>query len=401
MGEFDDLIQSIKDGTKATEAVLAEFREKKGKELAAEVPALDKQLNDAIAEMKAELEADLAALRDEVAEAKTASRPDHGDGESGEFKSLCEWYGKAMRGEIERKDFGAGSGGAGGYMVPDQFISQILNIPMEEAIVRPRATIVPMSSDTAKIPALNATSHATNFYGGMLGYWLGEAGAITPTDWTAKEVALNISTLAAAGKVSKQLLVDSPLAMESVITRSFGEIIAFMEDQAFIDGDGSDKPQGIIGSTCEVAVNRAGAGAIATADVLGMLARFLGREKSAVWMANRDTLPQLYALKDGANNALYVQNMGPAAPPTLMGIPLLWTEKASALGTKGDLMLADWSYYLIGDRQQVFIDWSDHVAFLNLQSVVRLYERIDGKPWLDATHTPRKGVAKSPFVILN
>ena len=72
----------------------------------------------------------------------------------------------------------------------------------------------------------------------------------------------------------------------------------------------------------------------------------------------------------------------------------------AAVMAEGDLILADWSYYLIGDRQQVVVDWSDHVAFLNLQSTVRLYERVDGKPWMDATHTPRKGAARSPFIIL-
>jgi len=381
--------------------MISEFREKKSKELAAEVPALDKQLADAVEQAKADMKAEIDALRGEVDEKTSATRPDVGDSTPPDFKSIGEFLQKAMRGEIERKDFGEGSGGVGGYMVPDQFIPQILNIPMEKAIVRPRATIVPMGSDTAKIPALNATSHATNFFGGMLGYWLGEADAITTSAWTAKEVSLAVNTLAAAGKVSKQLLNDSPLAMDNVIANAFGEIIAFMEDQAFIDGNAADKPQGIIGSDCEVAVTRAGATAIATADILGMLARFLGLEDRAVWMANRDCLPQLYALKDANDNSIFVQNLAAAGPPTLMGIPLIWTEKASALGTKGDLMLADWNYYLIGDRQQVIVDWSDHVAFLNIQSVVRLYERVDGKPWMDTTYTPRKGVAKSPFVILN
>jgi HK97 family phage major capsid protein len=177
-----------------------------------------------------------------------------------------------------------------------------------------------------------------------------------------------------------------------------------MEDQAFFDGNGTNQPQGIIGSDCEVAVSRAGATAVATADILNMLAVFLGNEENAVWMANRKVLPQLYAIKDGANNQLFIPNAtgaGPKAPSTLFGIPIVWTEKCSTLGTKGDLILADWSYYVIGDRQQVVVDWADQLYFLNIQDAVRLYERIDGKPWMDATYTPRKGDARSPFVILN
>lgn len=401
MGEFDDLIKAVADSKTATEAMIAEFREKKEKETADLLPGLEKSFQDSLEKMRQDAVAEAKAYIDEQ---NAAAAPGIKTGESEpEYKSLGHWLAKTARGEIERKDFGEATGGVGGYMVPDQFVSQILSIPMEQGIVRTHgATVLPLMSDTARVPALNPTSHATNFFGGMLGYWLDEANTITATAWTAKEVELNIASLAAAGKISKQLLNDSPLGMSGVIERQFGEVITFMEDQAFFDGDGTGKPQGIIGSGCEVVVNRAGgASTVTTADVLSMLSKFLGNEARAVWCANRDCLPQLYALKDGNNNALFVQNMGPSGPATLMGLPLIWTEKCSALGTKGDLCLADWGYYVIGDRQQVVVDWSDHVEFLKIQSVVRLYERIDGKPWMDATYTPRKGTAKSPFVILN
>lgn len=391
-----ELIEKLTKSAGSLETFVSELRQEKDNEYKQELPALEKSLRDAIEQSRVDAVAEAKAA---IAEQNAAARPVAI--ETPAFKSLGEWLLKTVRGEIERKDFGEASGGVGGYMVPDEFIADILRIPMEQGIVRPRATVLPMGSDTARIPALNADSHATNFFGGMLGYWLAEANTITASNWTAKEVVLGASVLAAVGKVSKQLLSDSPLAMSTVIERSFGEVITFMEDQAFFDGNGTNQPTGIIGSDCEVAVSRAGAGAIATADILGMLTVFLGSENRAVWCANRDCLPQLYALKDGANNALFVQNMGPAAPPTLMGIPLIWTEKCSALGTKGDLVLADWSYYVIGDRQQIVVDWADQLYFLTIQDAVRLYERIDGKPWMDGTYTPRKGSARSPFVILN
>lgn len=392
-----ELIEKLTKSAGSLETFVSELRQEKQNEYKQELPALEKSLRDAIEQSRVDAVAEAKAA---IAEQNAAVRPTAIE-TAPAFKSIGEWLLKTVRGEIERKDFGEASGGVGGYMVPDEFIADILRIPMEQGIVRPRATVLPMGSDTARIPALNADSHATNFFGGMLGYWLAEANTITASNWTAKEVVLGASVLAAVGKVSKQLLADSPLAMSTVIERSFGEVITFMEDQAFFDGNGTNQPSGIIGSDCEVAVSRAGAGAIATADILGMLKVFLGSESRAVWCANRDCLPQLYALKDGANNALFVQNMGPAAPPTLMGIPLIWTEKCSALGTKGDLVLADWSYYVIGDRQQIVVDWADQLYFLTIQDAVRLYERIDGKPWMDGTYTPRKGSARSPFVILN
>lgn len=400
MADIDPaVIEQLTKSASAMETFISEFKQTKQNETADQLPDLEKSLKDAIEAARIQAVEEAKAY---VAEQTAATRPAVDDAPKPEYKSLAEWLIKTKRGEIERKDFGEGSGAVGGFMVPDQFIPEILRIPMEQGIVRSHgATVIPMETDTAKMPALNPTSHATNFFGGMLGYWLGEAAAITASTWTAKEVELNISTLAAVGKVSQQLLSDSPLAMGAVIERQFGEVVQFMEDQAFVDGNGTGQPQGVIGSGCEVAVARSGAGDVTFTDVVTMESKFLGSDDRGVYLANRDIIPKLYAIKDGGNNQLFIPNVAPGAPGTLFGKPIIFTEKCSALGTKGDLILADWAYYLIGDRQQVVVDWADQLYFLNIQSAVRLYERVDGKPWMDATYTPRKGAAKSPFVVLN
>lgn len=399
MSEFDDLIQAIRDNKSSNEALIAEFKQMKDNERKQELPALEKSLTDAIAEATANAVAETKAYVDEKT---AATRPALGDAPEPEHKSFGHWLAKTLTGQIQKSDFGEASGGVGGYMVPDQFIADILKIPMEQGVARTHgATIIPMASDTAKIPALNADSHATNFYGGMLGYWLAEANTITASSWTAKEVSLEANVLAAVGKVSKQLLADSPLSMSAVIERSFGEVLTFMEDEAFIRGNGTNQPHGIIGAGCEVAVSRAVASKIDEVDILGMLAQFLGRESRACWVANRAIIPELYALTDAGSNNIFIPNAGPSASPTLLGMPIVWSENASTLGTKGDLMLCDWSYYVIGDRQQIVVDWADQLYFLTIQDAVRLYERVDGTPWMDATYTPRKGAARSPFVILN
>lgn len=396
-----ELVEQLTKNAGALETFVSELRQKKENEAKAELPALQKSLQDSIDAEKAAREAQLAELKAYVDKATARPAPEGTSPPQAEYKSFAHWLAKTARGELERKDFGEGSGGVGGYMVPDQFIATVMKLPMEQGIVRPRATVLPMETDTAKVPALNATSHASTFFGGMLGYWLAEADTITASSWTAKEIELNIATLASVGKVSKQLLNDSPLAISSLIERSFGEVLTFMEDQAFFDGDGTNKPQGIIGSACEVAVTRASATDVTFADIVGMEAKFIGSDERGVYCANRDIIPKLYAIKDAGNNQLFIPNVAPGAPATLFGKPIIFTEKCSALGTKGDLILADWSYYIIGDRQQVVVDWADQLYFLNIQSAVRLYERIDGKPWMDATYTPRKGAARSPFVILN
>ena len=86
----------------------------------------------------------------------------------------------------------------------------------------------------------------------------------------------------------------------------------------------------------------------------------------------------------------------------LSGLPLEISEKLPVLNTTGDIILADFSQYVIGDRQQVEIAFSEHVNFLSNQSVWRFVARVAGMPWLrdkitlaDASNT------LSPFVGLS
>jgi len=78
-------------------------------------------------------------------------------------------------------------------------------------------------------------------------------------------------------------------------------------------------------------------------------------------------------------------------PMTILGRPVIFTEKVPALGTTGDIGFYDLSYYLIGDRQQVEVAASDQFAFQNDQTAYRIIERVDGRPWLQSALTPHNG----------
>src|SRR5262249_32913518 len=78
----------------------------------------------------------------------------------------------------------------------------------------------------------------------------------------------------------------------------------------------------------------------------------------------------------------------------VLNYDVLVSEKLPALNTVGDVLLCDFQHYLIGDRQQIEIAYSEHVAFLSNQSVWRFVSRVAGQPWLrdkvtlsDATST--------------
>jgi HK97 family phage major capsid protein len=81
--------------------------------------------------------------------------------------------------------------------------------------------------------------------------------------------------------------------------------------------------------------------------------------------------------------------------------PVLFTEKLNAVGNKGDIMLADFSQYVVGMRNQMRIDSSIHVAFSTDEILLRLIERHCGQPLWDKALTLADGTTTvSPFVVL-
>jgi HK97 family phage major capsid protein len=124
-----------------------------------------------------------------------------------------------------------------------------------------------------------------------------------------------------------------------------------------------------------------------------------------VWIVNQSVLPEIYKLKDENSNYILLPgsnaSIAGALPQTVYGIPVIVSEKLPALGTSGDIVLADMSYYLVGDRQQLTVDESIHVKFQTDEKSWRFVSRVAGQPWIDSAITPRNGgVTLSPFVKL-
>jgi HK97 family phage major capsid protein len=107
-------------------------------------------------------------------------------------------------------------------------------------------------------------------------------------------------------------------------------------------------------------------------------------------------------LSEGAQTALG-NSAGTQSAGYLFGHPVIFSEKMQYLGTAGDVMLCDFSKYILGERAELAIDVSPHVKFLNNQMVWRVLWRGDGQPWLNNPITLQDNTATSvvsPFVKL-
>lgn len=290
----------------------------------------------------------------------------------------------------------------GGFLIPERLRSELLRVSLESAIVRPRARVIPMDSLRVPFPAIDSTSNASSVYGGITAYWAEEGATLTETNPKFKRVVLEAKKLTIYTEIPSELMQDSIISMKAFIDSVFPEALAWFEDVSFTEGGGVGEPLGFLNSPAAVSVTRAGANNIAWADVAGMYARMLPQSLSrAVWIAHISTFPELATMEIAAGSpATWINHQLADGPPmTLLGRPVIFTEKVEALGSAGDLNFVDFGMYLIGDRQAMQARESEHFRFNTDEVAFRITERVDGRPWLTNAITPRNGTdTLSPFV---
>ena len=308
------------------------------------------------------------------------------------------------------KDLSEGISADGGILVPEEFRAELLMIALEEAVVRSRARVIPMGSATLRFPSIRDTSHASNVYGGVSGTWVAEGGTVSSTtnQPTFSAVRLVANKLTAYSVASNELLSDAAISLEALILALYPQAINFFEDDAFLNGTGVGQPLGIINANGLLTIGKESGQAATTIvweNILNMYTRMLPSSiNRAVWVANNDIFPQLavMALNVGTGGGAVWLSNGVGTPPvSILGRPVIFTEKAQTLGTAGDLYFVDFSHYLIGDRQAMTMARSEHVNFTADQMVYRFLQRVDGRPWLTSALTPRYGsTTVSPYINL-
>lgn len=300
--------------------------------------------------------------------------------------------------------------GLGGFLVPPEFVDTILRVNTQDAIVRPRATVIPASPaapDTnVFIPALD---YSYGRYGGVAVTWIGEGDAKPYENVHLDRVELTPYEVAARIHVTDKLLRNAS-QMEGLIGGLLADAIRAAEDDAFLNGAGATMPYGIITAAAltnpTITVPRAGAGAVTYADLVGMYASALPGE-DYVWICSPTVIPQLMSLTGapaaaGVSAYIWQQDVRGRNPGTLLGYPVLVNERSPVLGAVGDITLAALKHYVIKDGYGIAIDASNHRHFENNVTIIKAYWNVDGQPWLQAPVLLEDGVTTvSPFVVLD
>lgn len=219
--------------------------------------------------------------------------------------------------DIAGKALGEGTTTAGGYLVPPQYIQDLVALRRASAPLRDFVTVVPgIRSNAVYVPRQTAVETVA---------WTAENAAKTSSDETFSQVAVNIYTLAGIAKISNQLLEDSAPAVDNIIKMSLARGLGIEEDRAMINGSGTGQPTGIL-NTSGVTVTAASAQTALSLydDILAAIARvqagYFGQPDCIV-MAPR-TWAKMLTAKDTTNRYLGIGTVVGVQTMSLPGIPV-------------------------------------------------------------------------------
>lgn len=408
---------------------LTEDQQKEFDALTAEAATVAKSIERE--ESLAEIERRLGTVPDANEQATRAARDRANDAASGQaprFASLGEQMAAVrlagVTGERDpRLQFQAAATGMGettpsdgGFLVQSDFLNELADgmFTTGEILRRlPPAIEIGPNSNKLTVNQIQNTNRATGYRGGAMSVaWAGEN--TTPTAGLPKFVQQETLLRKVIGLLyaTEELLEDAS-AITGVINEAFRQEMTFTLEDAIVNGTGAGQPMGILNAPCLVSqAKETGqeATTLLTENIVKMWSRLLPKSQtggSTVWLCNQDISAQLlmaYIANGTAGSPVFMPPGGLSASPysTILGKPLLPTEYNATLGTVGDLIAADLSFYRWITKGGIKSANSIHVRFIYDEQAFRFTMRVGGQPKLATYVTPYKGSSntQSPFVAL-
>jgi len=263
----------------------------------------------------------------------------------------------------EYKAITIGTGAAGGFLVQPEMYNRIIEYVLTVSPLRRYATVETIGTEKLEVPRA---------VGGVAGGWVGESGvrAVTNTD-TFEQVVITAEELYALPEASVRSLDDAAFDVEAFLARRVARTFAQIEGQAFISGDGINKPVGLLDATQGLAgsVTSGAIGAFDIDDLLSVEQALLAEYRpGAVWLMNRAAMTTIRKFKDTSGQYLWQPPVQAGMPSTLLGYEVVLADHMPAVATgSAPIVLANLAEaYMIVDRHDIRVlrDPYSHKGFV-------------------------------------
>ena len=263
-----------------------------------------------------------------------------------------------------------GTDSEGGYITPEEFDTMLVAARQDINELRQYATVITTGSDR-NIPTEATLGTAS---------WTAEEAAASLVDTAFGRIVLGSHKMTTAVKVSDELLQDSFFNVEAYLAGVIGKRFGLLEEAAFVNGDGSGKPTGIVqGST--LGKTLASATAITEVELMDIF-HSLGRpyRAGATWMFNDTVAKNIRKLVDGNGQFIWQPGLVAGQPDTILSRPVLVSSAmpAPTTGLKS-IIFGDLKGYTIADRKGTSVQRLNELYAINGQVGYVANARTEGK----------------------
>ena len=238
----------------------------------------------------------------------------------------------------------------------------------ERSVFRRKASIMTACGGSYKLLAKDTQDKAS---------WVPEGQEIPMQDGMNdfNTIYSESTKLASIIKLEKQFARDNHFDIQDYLVDRLSKTFARAEDDAFINGSGTDSPYGILGSSngAETGVKT---DSLSYDDVIKLYFSLDPEYRTeGTWLMNDETAYTLRTMKDDAGNYLWRDS-----DDTILGKPVCISEyMPDAESGKSPIAFGDFSYYWIADRQGRSFKRLNELYAANGQVGFLASQRVDGK----------------------
>lgn len=252
----------------------------------------------------------------------------------------------------EFRDMGGQVNTTGGSLIFEDFSNTLIRLVERYGVAMNVFQRVTTNSDTLLVPKRLT---------GVTAYWIGENTTITTSDPTASMVQLVLKKIAAATKVSNELLADNAISVAQWLSEEYSLSISAALDDAAFNGTGTSSYGGIRGlaqiddgtHTASIASAASGNTSVASLDIDDYLGALAKLPRYAIGTSAWYMHPSVYhnsvqrmmlssgtagsgtiGALSGGNTAA---NLAQGTPNTFLGLPVVYALKMSAAPTTGQI----------------------------------------------------------------
>ena len=263
--------------------------------------------------------------------------------------------------EFESKSLSTAVNSDGGYLVDPATSEAIKSVLSSTASLRAVASVVNVEATSYDV----LIDHTDVGAG-----WATETGSVSETDSPVIDrITIPLHELSALPKASQRLLDDSAFDIEGWLAGRIADKFARAEAAAFISGDGTDKPRGMLTHTKvdndswawdSIGYVPTGVdGGVGTGDAIIELVYALGAQYRAngTFVMNSKTAGVVRKLKDGDGRFLWADGLAAGEPARLLGYRVLIAEDMPDVAT-GSFSIAFGDFtagYTIAERPDLRI----------------------------------------------